>query len=159
MGCVWDQAVEEGALGRAEVEAQVRRLQARCAQMDELKEQLAGASRWAAEMESAVASSKAEVASLQERVAQAEVRPMTACCAWFALACTLLTPAQFGLKQEQGCSSITSLQLPHVHAVATVWHLPTVVQLLTPATEFSRTRSSELRSDCSSGGPSLAIHS
>ena len=67
-------------MGRAEVEAQVGRLQARCAQMEELKGQLAGASRWAAEMEAAVAAGKAEVASLQERVAQAEVRLLFSTC-------------------------------------------------------------------------------
>lgn len=55
------------------------RLQARCAQVDELQGQLAGASRWAAEMEAAVAAGKAEAARLQERVAQAEVQGIFLC--------------------------------------------------------------------------------
>ena len=66
---------------------QVGRLQARCAQMEELKGQLAGASRWAAEMEAAVAAGKAEVASLQERVAQAEVRLQHSTCLASACPC------------------------------------------------------------------------
>lgn len=103
-------------MGRAEVEAQVGRLQARCAQMEELKGQLAGASRWAAEMEAAVAAGKAEVASLQERVAQAEVRLLFSTCLTSA---SPYEPAQYrrssdgkiGAGQSQGVYNCTTHRL------------------------------------------------
>lgn len=70
----WAQTVEAGAESRAEVEAQVGALQARCAQMGALKAQLADAGQWAADMEQVVSSHKAEVSSLEARLAHAEAR-------------------------------------------------------------------------------------
>ena len=83
--------MEAGALGRAEVEAHVAGLQARCAQMDALKCQLADAGQWAADMEHIVGSHKAEVSSLEARLAHAEVR---APCARATLIVITATPGE-----------------------------------------------------------------